>query len=177
MKKFLSSALLSLVLCFPAFSSAADDFECVSPHLVRVLEDAIGKTAALFNDARYAQRYKIDGRRVLALKALDPGRPSRWQVGTNDKGPRAILEAGGTNLDLMKAGYAPIGPDGKQMHLHHLFGEEPGPIAELEATIHQSNYKDLHQMIEGSFRDYPEKKKSWKKFYGSYWKDRAKDYL
>ena len=179
MKKFLSSALLSLVLCFPVFSSAADNFECVSPHLVRVLEDAIGKTAALFNDARYAQRYKIDGRRVLALKDLDPGVPKNWSIpdSTSYAGIRRILNNGGSNLDLMKAGYAPIGKDGKQLNIHHLFGEEPGPVAEIEKTIHQANHGALHQIIDGSFRKDPEKLSSWNAFYRQYWKDRAKDFI
>ncbi len=36
---------------------------------------------------------------------------------------RAKVEAGATNLDLMKSGNAPIGIDGKQINLHHILGQ------------------------------------------------------
>jgi hypothetical protein len=48
---------------------------------------------------------------------------------------------GRTNLQRAADGNAPIGRDGKPIELHHLSGEEPGPMIELEYTIHQKNIK------------------------------------
>lgn len=180
--KNIKAIFLSLLFLIPINSVFANDgIECVSPALVRVLEDAIGKTAALFTDSRYVQKAftKGDGRRVLSLKSLDPGVPKKWELPDSDSyvNIRKMLEGGASNLDLMKAGYAPIGPDGKQIELHHLFGEEPGPIAELEKTIHSREHGALHQMIEGSFRHDAEKRRSWRRFRNAYWKERAKDFM
>ena len=39
---------------------------------------------------------------------------------------KGMIDNGATNLDLMKTGYAPFGPDGKQLNLHHILGEAQG---------------------------------------------------
>lgn len=166
-------ALLLLALSLEGFGATT----CISPKLLDDLEKEIGITVSLFSDTRYLERVKIDGRQVLSLKSLDPGVPPKYYVNSDYKNVLEILDGGGSNLDLMKNGYAPIGPDGKQIELHHMFGEEPGPIAELEKTFHQQNTKALHSMINESFRNDKAKRDSWGNFKKAYWKERAKDFL
>lgn len=55
---------------------------------------------------------------------------------------RAKIQAGATNLDLMKAGNAPIGFDGKPINLHHILGQESGAMVELAQTTHQKYSKN-----------------------------------
>lgn len=56
----------------------------------------------------------------------------------------------GNNLDLMRAGRAPIGADGKAVNLHHLQSLRYGGsnmfenVAPLTATYHQRNHQALH---------------------------------
>ncbi|MBM6845409.1 hypothetical protein H6B08_15815 [Phocaeicola plebeius] len=89
---------------------------------------------------------------------------------------RAKIRAGATNLDLMNAGNAPIGIDGKPINLHHILGQEPGAMVELTQTAHQKYSKQLHGLIEDgqSFRNNPILAKSYKNFKANYWKNRAK---
>ena len=51
---------------------------------------------------------------------------------------------GRTNVDRMKKGLAPIGPDGKSMELHHMTQRQSGSIAEVTKTFHNSNYSTIH---------------------------------
>lgn len=76
----------------------------------------------------------------------------------------------------MKNGNAPIGPDGKQINLHHILGEEPGPMAEIEATIHKDNHGVLHLMVKSRFRNNRSKKNAFETYRKKYWKLRAKDF-
>lgn len=88
-----------------------------------------------------------------------------------------ILKGGGSNLDLMKAGKAPIGPDGLQMQLHHLFGQEPGSIAELTKTDFAKGSKALKKLIEESFNNDRIKAGYWDDFADKDWKEREKDFV
>ncbi|NML35515.1 HNH/ENDO VII family nuclease [Paraburkholderia antibiotica] len=91
---------------------------------------------------------------------------------------KGMINGGATNLDLMNAGYAPFGPDGKQLNLHHVLGDEPGPMVELSASTHQKYYKQLHGLIENgnSFRNEPAAARGYDKFRSSYWKQRAEGF-
>ncbi|WP_367646621.1 HNH/ENDO VII family nuclease [Burkholderia diffusa] len=70
----------------------------------------------------------------------------------------------------MKAGYAPFGPDGNQVNLHHVLGDEPGPIVELSAATHQRYYKQLHGLIDdgASFRNDPAAARGYDRFRRNY---------
>ncbi|WP_053982036.1 HNH/ENDO VII family nuclease [Marinagarivorans algicola] len=116
----------------------------------------------------------MDGRRVLLKKDLNLGVPKLIRQKGLIEPAKKILDDGGTNLDLMAKGYAPIGADGYRIEIHHLLGKEPGPVVEIERTLHQKETKILHNMIEGSFRNNKEKRKSWNRFRENYWKRRAK---
>lgn len=80
-----------------------------------------------------------------------------------------------TNLELMKSGKAPLGPDGNPINLHHLLQTHDGPVAEVTQTFHQQYYKALHINV-GS--KYPSgiDQNEFKKWKRKYWKNRAKDF-
>lgn len=91
---------------------------------------------------------------------------------------KTMIDNGATNVDLMKAGYAPFGPDGNQLNLHHVLGEEPGPMVELSATTHQRYHSQLHGLIEdgNGFRNNKPLERAYDKFRRNYWKQRAGDF-
>ena len=96
-----------------------------------------------------------------------------------------------TNLELMKKGKAPLGPDGREINLHHATQDEPGTMVELTASYHSKNHKPLHMYTnqydkvwkDASGRSIPYRSappsmnrgpfNTWKK---SYWKERAGDF-
>ncbi|WP_280524958.1 HNH/ENDO VII family nuclease, partial [Paracoccus siganidrum] len=49
-----------------------------------------------------------------------------------------------TNKQLMEEGWAPIGPDGRPINLHHMTQDKPGPMAEVSETFHHENNRALH---------------------------------
>ncbi|WP_217899766.1 HNH/ENDO VII family nuclease [Vibrio sp. V15_P4S5T153] len=79
----------------------------------------------------------------------------------------------------MKKGYAPIGPDGKQMNLHHIIGKEPGPMVEVVSSTHKKHHKALHGLIEdgNSFRNNAKLDYQYNRFRKDYWKSRSLDFL
>lgn len=167
-----------LLFIFSSLLSVQVFANCFSDEFTDQMRAIIGVGTSLFTSAQYVERTDIlDGRRILQFKELDPGVPKFHNLPSNAaRDVREILDNGGSNLDLMKAGYAPIGPDGKQFNIHHLYGEEPGPVAEIAATTHQKETKLLHHMIDESFRHDKTKRKSWRDFYKEYWKERAKGF-
>jgi filamentous hemagglutinin len=81
---------------------------------------------------------------------------------------------GVTNLEAMKRGYAPVGPDGKPVNLHHMIQTEKGSIAEVTETFHKENTKIIHinpSTIESGINR--GKFKVWRE---SYWIKRSKDF-
>lgn len=94
------------------------------------------------------------------------------------KSIREKINNGWTNLDLMRNGNAPIGPDGKQINLHHVLGKEPGPMVELTTSIHKKHHGKLHGLVEdgNSFRNNSSLQYQYETFRKSYWKERAKDF-
>lgn len=91
---------------------------------------------------------------------------------------KGMIGNGATNVDLMKAGYAPFGPDGNQVNLHHVLGNEPGPMVELSASTHQKYYKQLHGLIDdgASFRNDPAAARGYDRFRRNYWKQRGENF-
>ena len=99
-------------------------------------------------------------------------------IGKTNPTVQKLLDSGASNYDLMSKGYAPIGTDGKQINLHHVIGEEPGPMIELLDSTHKRYYKPLHGLIEegNSFRNNRLLKRQYEKFRRNYWKERAKSF-
>ncbi|EIX1616075.1 HNH/ENDO VII family nuclease, partial [Cronobacter sakazakii] len=109
---------------------------------------------------------------------INPGLPSNVHPSVH-KSIRQKVADGWTNLDLMKNGYAPIGPDGKQINLHHVLGQEPGPMVELVSSTHKKYHKALHGLIEdgNSFRHNGGLAYQYDKFRSDYWKLRSLDFM
>lgn len=55
-----------------------------------------------------------------------------------------------TNLDLIKDGKAPYGPDGERINLHHIGQKADSPLAELTNTEHKSYDAILHEKTKES---------------------------
>ena len=55
-----------------------------------------------------------------------------------------------TNMDLIKEGKAPYGPDGERVNLHHIGQKADSPLAELTNTEHKKNDGILHDKTKSS---------------------------
>jgi len=81
---------------------------------------------------------------------------------------------GRTNLERMRKGLAPLGPDGKSINLHHLNQRDKGTIAEMTEFFHKKYTRTIHinpnTTPSGINRD------DFNKFRKAYWRDRAKNY-
>ena len=88
---------------------------------------------------------------------------------------RVDSQTGLTNLDLMKNGLAPYGPDGKKVNLHHMLQNQDGPIAEVTQSFHQQNSGAIH-MNSGS--DIPSgiNRSQFEKWKKDYWRSRANNF-
>lgn len=87
-------------------------------------------------------------------------------------------ETGISNLDLMRAGNAPIGNDGLPIQLHHVLQKESGPMVEIRETTHEEYARTLHGLgVRGaSFRRDSVLYKQYTNFRRQYWKWRARQY-
>jgi RHS repeat-associated protein len=83
-------------------------------------------------------------------------------------------KTGLSNLDLMKAGRAPIGPDDKPINLHHMIQKHNGAIAEMTQTFHQKNSKIIH--INPSSTPSGINRAEFNKWRARYWRERSKDF-
>ncbi len=128
--------------------------------------------------AKY-QPEEVLGRKVYKnTQDVTPEAPKFVHSSVNRTVQKKIAD-GWTNLDLMKNGYAPIGPDGKQINLHHVIGREPGPMVEIVSSTHKQYHKPLHGLIENgnSFRQNNSLAYQYDKFRKNYWKTRALDFM
>ena len=102
-----------------------------------------------------AQRVFIDGRRVIK---------------------RDIFTCTPKNIALMKEGKAPIGIDGKKVHLHHLKQQKDGELIELTATEHTKHSNVLHRYVrKGS--EISDRNGEFMRFRKKYWQKRSLDCL
>lgn len=79
-----------------------------------------------------------------------------------------------SNLELMKEGLAPRGPDGYAINLHHLIQTHAGAISEVTQTFHQQYKKIIH--INPSSVKSEINRKEFDTWRANYWKNRAKDF-
>jgi hypothetical protein len=88
--------------------------------------------------------------------------------------PTKIDSKGRTNLDRMKIGRAPIGPDGESINMHHMLQTQNGPIAEATRLFHEQ-YSSVIHINPSSIPSGIEREAfdSWRK---AYWRNRAKDF-
>ena len=88
--------------------------------------------------------------------------------------PTAVDGRGRTNLQRMKKGLAPLGPDGKSINLHHMTQKQDGAIAEMTQTFHKKNSSVIH--INPSSIPSGINRNTFNKWRSDYWKDRANDF-
>ncbi len=121
---------------------------------------------------------EFEGRRIYT-QDIDIGNPTTVDPNFVNKAVRARIDEGASNLDLMREGLAPIGPDGRPINLHHVIGEEPGPMVELEGTTHSQYHDALHGLIEdgNSFRNIPGLENSYNQFRKRYWQWRSTQFI
>lgn len=81
--------------------------------------------------------------------------------------------SGKTNLELMQAGRAPLGPDGKSINLHHLTQSQSGAIAEVTQTLHSNNHGVLHMPNTVPSGVNRTEFNAWRR---NYWRNRANDF-
>lgn len=89
--------------------------------------------------------------------------------------PNLTDNLGRTNLERMKQGLAPIGPDGKSINLHHTIQTNDSPVAEVIQTFH----KDSHSIIHINPNTIPSgiNRAEFDKWRKAYWKNRANDFI
>lgn len=75
----------------------------------------------------------------------------------------------------MASGRAPIGPDGKSIELHHTTQRQTSSIAETTYTFHKQNSKTIH--INPNTISSGINRNEFGKWRGSYWENRAKDFI
>lgn len=110
--------------------------------------------------ARFWTRNEVNGVRVYQRSDLiDPAMVDRF---------------GRTNLELMRMGYAPFGPDGRQINLHHMTQSADSSLAEVTQTFHREYSKVLH--INPSTTPSGIDRSAFDKVRSQYWTERAKDF-
>jgi RHS repeat-associated protein len=93
----------------------------------------------------------------------------------NDLINPALVDARGrSNLQRMREGLAPIGPDGKSIHLHHTIQTSDSPLAEMTATFHQQNSRIIHINSKATPSDID--RPAFDVFRRDYWINRATDF-
>jgi hypothetical protein len=119
------------------------------------------------------------------LRRIEGGNPKLWNKTVEFKGnkvyqrndlidPLRVDERGRTNLQRMRKGLAPHGPDGSSMNAHHMLQTQNGPIAEMTKTFHQK-YKSVIHINPNTISSGIDRGKfdKWRK---NYWKNRVNDF-
>jgi hypothetical protein len=141
-----------------------------------IVAEGLRSTQKVLSEGKHVETVAHDGRSMYKLKDLNPGKPDFVSDGVNSTVKNLVKEKGYTNLDLIKDGYAPIGADGRQINLHHIFAYEPGPVIEMEAKAHTKEFKEFHKMIKESFRNNGSSADNFDDFREIWWLNRAKDF-
>lgn len=150
MKKYISSILVTLAILLSSISTSYAAQDCVSEQTINALRDVIGPAYKIIIDGKHVEKV-VNNRTVMQLfdSEIPLGKPPKY-LGTHGPTRDLIEKEGWTNLRFMEAGRPPIGSDGYPIEMHHMYGEEPGQMAELLRTVHQGNKAALHVMIKAS---------------------------
>lgn len=93
----------------------------------------------------------------------------------NDLINPALVDARGrTNIERMRRGIAPVGPDGNSVNLHHMIQTQNGAIAEMTQTFHQQNSRVIH--INPSTIPSGINRAEFNRWRSRYWRSRANDF-
>jgi hypothetical protein len=82
---------------------------------------------------------------------------------------------GRTNLERMRKGLAPLGPDRKSINLRHTTQRNESSIAEVTQTFHKENSSVIH--INPNTIPSGINRKEFNQWRKEYWKNRAKEYI
>jgi filamentous hemagglutinin len=142
-----------------------------TPVVARVADPATGGTGVTGPPFKMTKHYWSEGVEVNGKKVFQ----------RNDLiDPNAFHPKHGTNLEAMKQGKAPIGPDGKPINLHHTTQDDSGSIAEMTASFHQKNTKIIHtyqKLPEKTIEGFePVNRARFDAWRDGYWPERAKDF-
>jgi RHS repeat-associated protein len=85
-----------------------------------------------------------------------------------------LTQNGLTNLQRMQQGFAPYGPDGNPIQLHHMLQSMNGPIAEVTQTFHQVYSSIIH--INPNTIGSGINRAAFNAWRMEYWMNRAKDF-
>jgi RHS repeat-associated protein len=85
-----------------------------------------------------------------------------------------LTQNGLTNLQRMQQGFAPYGPDGNPIQLHHMLQSMNGPIAEVTQTFHQVYSSIIH--INPNTTGSGINRAAFNAWRMEYWMNRAKDF-
>jgi len=88
--------------------------------------------------------------------------------------PSLVDSRGRSNLERMRKGLAPIGPDGMSMNLHHMTQRQQGAIAEMSQSFHINNRGTIH--INPNSTPSGINRAQFNKWRSNYWKNRANDF-
>lgn len=88
--------------------------------------------------------------------------------------PARLDDKGRTNVERMRDGVAPIGPDGKSINLHHTTQRNDGALAETTQTFHKDNSKVIH--INPNTTPSGIDRPAFDAFRRRYWKERSGDF-
>ena len=88
--------------------------------------------------------------------------------------PNAVDEMGRTNIKRMEQGLAPKGYDGQPVNIHHIDQTNDGPVMEISASEHQTNYGDLHENTGQSFSQI--NRNEFNRWGRNYWEWRADNF-
>jgi RHS repeat-associated protein len=127
----------------------------------KLFSSAIKKiNTTINNNTTFASNYKLiefQGRRIYQLNDID------WNY--------IDPATGWSNREITACGNAPFGLDGKRIHLHHLLQQEPGPLVEINASVHSRGQKVLHGLISDgqSYKNIPGIMYQYSKFRAEYW--------
>ena len=89
---------------------------------------------------------------------------------------RDVFQCTPQNIALMKQGKAPIGIDGKKIHLHHLKQQKNGGLIELTATEHTRHSAILHRYVRKE-SEISDRNGDFMRFRKLYWQKRSFDCL
>ncbi|MHB0756257.1 HNH/ENDO VII family nuclease [Polaribacter sp. M15] len=128
-------------------------FKSIQDMSIDVLEQKIYDNAGL-------EKQIVNGREVLIQTNIDYNTPLGIPGNESE-----------TNLERMKAGYAPIDENGNPYQLHHIGQQNDSPLAELTNEQHQynGNYNILHTKVGPSEID----RKEFNEQRAKHWKERA----
>jgi hypothetical protein len=134
----------------------------------RKIENAVKATEQVIESVPVVGQARLFWKQAVAFKGV------KVYQRNDIINPNLIDKEGRTNIQRMKRGLAPIGPDGEPVNLHHITQSNDSSIAEITDNFHKIYQGPIHinpnTIPSGIDRN---QFRAWKE---DYWKNRAKDF-